>query len=106
MSATVDRRRERVIESVLRGPGRATHEARGAAYDNAGVDPRARALVEKVARHAWTVTDADVAAAKATGLSDDEIFELSVSAALGQATRQRTSAMAALQAAMAQGDTE
>ncbi len=60
--------------------------ARRAAFDNQGVPESARALVAKVARAAWTVTDADVAAAKSAGVSEDEIFELTVCAALGQAT--------------------
>jgi hypothetical protein len=66
------------------------------------VDPRARSLVDKVARHPWRVTDEDVTAAKAAHLSEDEIFELVVCAALGQASRQLTSALAALDAATAE----
>jgi alkylhydroperoxidase/carboxymuconolactone decarboxylase family protein YurZ len=42
------------------------------------------------------VTDADIAAAKAAGLSEDHIFELVVTAAVGQANRQLESALAAL----------
>jgi adenine-specific DNA methylase len=73
--------------------------ARRAAFDNQGVYEPARALVAKVAKAAWTVTDADVAATKSAGVSEDEIFELAVCAALGQATRQLDEALAALDAA-------
>lgn len=87
-----------MIDRVLNGPGRSSPAGRRAAFDNQDVDPRARALVEKVARHAWKVTRGDVEAAKAAGASEDEIFELTVCAALGQATRQFAAAMAAVDA--------
>jgi hypothetical protein len=99
MSEPAKRYREAVVRRVLQGPGRASVEARHAAFDNTGVDERARALLDKVTRRAWTVTDADVAATKAAGVSEDEIFELTVCAALGQATRQLEAALAALDAA-------
>ena len=66
---------------------------------------RCRALVDKIARCAWTVTDADVVAAKADGVSEDEIFELTVCAAYGQATRQLNAALAALDEATAAVET-
>ena len=42
----------------------------------------AAAYVEKVRAGAYRVTDADVDALKTAGLSDDEIFELTVSTAV------------------------
>jgi hypothetical protein len=60
-------------------------------------------LVEKVAYHSGEVTDEDFAAVCATGLSEDEIFEVVVCAAAGQANRQYDSALAAL--ARATGET-
>jgi alkylhydroperoxidase family enzyme len=56
-------------------------------------------LVEKVARHAFKVTDDDIAAVRMAGFSEDQIFELVVCAAIGQATRQYETALAALEAA-------
>src|SRR5262249_9723338 len=50
-------------------------------------------------RAAYTVTDADIAAVKAAAVSEDQIFELAVCAAIGQATRQYDAALAALDAA-------
>jgi alkylhydroperoxidase family enzyme len=96
MSEAATRLRKAIVDRVLNGPGRTEAGARRAAFDNRGVDERARALIDAVARHAWKVTDEDVAAAKDAGLSDDQIFELVVSAALGQSTRQLESALAAL----------
>ena len=41
----------------------------------------------KVRERAYTVTDADVEALKAAGLSEDEIFEQTVAAAIAQGLR-------------------
>jgi alkylhydroperoxidase family enzyme len=42
----------------------------------------ARAYAETVRRHAYRVTDRDVEELEAAGLSEDEIFELTVSTAV------------------------
>ena len=42
----------------------------------------ARDYAEKVRRHAYRVTDADVQALLDSGLSEDEVFELTVSVAV------------------------
>jgi alkylhydroperoxidase family enzyme len=42
----------------------------------------ARAYLEKVRLHAYRVTDGDVEALLATGLSEDEVFEATVAAAV------------------------
>ncbi len=99
MSADATKLRLAAIETIVRGPGETPAAHRQAAFANEGVPEAARALVDKVANNAWKVTDEDVAAAKAAGLSDDEVFELVVAAAMGQATRQLDSALAALDAA-------
>ena len=43
--------------------------------------------VEKVRERAYTVTDEDVTALKAAGLSEDEIFEATVSVAITEGLR-------------------
>jgi hypothetical protein len=101
MSDAAVRLRKAVVDRVLQGPGVASSAGRRAAFDNSQVDGRARALVDTIARQAWEVTDRDVAAVKAAGLSEDEIFELAVSAALGQATRQIETALEVLTSAAA-----
>jgi hypothetical protein len=98
MSEEAAARRLAVVRRALHGPAVSDPGARRAAFDGTG-DARVRALVEKVARNAWKVTDPDVAAVKAAGVSEDEIFELSVCAALGQATRQLEAALAVVDAA-------
>ena len=43
--------------------------------------------LEKVRTGAYAITDADVQALKDAGLSEDEIFELTVAAAVGEGRR-------------------
>jgi alkylhydroperoxidase family enzyme len=45
------------------------------------------AYLEKVRTHASTITDADVDELKRQGLSEDEIFEQTVGAAIGEGLR-------------------
>jgi hypothetical protein len=92
--------RKALVTRILEGDGRVSPAQRLAAFDNAGLAEPLNALIGKVARHAYKVTDEDVAAAKASGLSEDQIFELVVCAAIGQATRQYETALAALVEAM------
>ena len=55
---------------------------RAASRPGRDAPPAMRAYLDKVSRHAYRVTDADVDALKAAGFSDDEIFEHTVSAAV------------------------
>ena len=91
-----------LIARVLDGNGKAPTELRRAAFDNAGLDEPMRTLIQKVAHHASGVTDEDVAAVRATGMSEDQIFEIVVCAAIGQASRQYKNALAALASAKEQ----
>ena len=85
-----------LVTRVLGSSGAAPPELRRAAFDDGGPDGPMRTLVGKVARHADQVTDDDVDAVRAAGLSEDQIFEIVVCAAIGQADRQYKSALAAL----------
>jgi hypothetical protein len=95
--------RKALVERILEGDGRAPHGQRRAAFDNAGLAEPLSTLIDKVAKHAHKVTDQDIAAAKASGLSEDQIFEIVVCAAVGQSTRQYDAALAALDAATGKG---
>jgi hypothetical protein len=77
----------------------ASRPQRRAAFDGAGQTGPVGVLVEKVCKRAHEVTDEDVAAARASSLGEDEIFEIVVCAAVGEASRQLESALAALRAA-------
>ncbi|MDQ2636599.1 MAG: hypothetical protein M3Y83_06975 [Actinomycetota bacterium] len=85
-----------LVARILGGNGQAPSALRHAAFDNTGLPEPLRTLTDKVANHAHRVTDEDVAAARAAGLSEDEVFEIVVCAAVGQANRQYESALAAL----------
>lgn len=85
--------RKRLLERAV------TTEPQRAAYAGQAADAPTRHLIETIAGAAAQVTDADVAAVRAAGRSEDEVFELAVCAALGQATRQLDAAFAALDAA-------
>ena len=91
-----------LVARVLDSNGMAPQELRRAAFDDAGVDEPMGTLIEKVVYHGDAVTDEDVAAVRAAGLSEDQIFEIVVCAAIGQANRQYEGALAALAAATGQ----
>jgi hypothetical protein len=88
-----DDARRRVIDRALTGSGVSSSASRRAAFDNQETDPRVSHLVQAVAAGAWAVTDEDVARPLQAGVAEDEIFELVVCAALGQAQRQLDAAM-------------
>jgi len=92
-----------LIARVLGGGGTALPETRRAAFDGAGLNEPLRSLVDKVALHADQVTDDDIVAVQAAGLSEDQVFEVAVCAAIGQADREYKNALAAL--ATATGET-
>jgi hypothetical protein len=94
--------RKALIARILEGDGRASPAQRRAAFDNRGLAEPLRTLADKVASHAYKVTDETIAAAKAAGFGEDQIFELVVCAAVGQATRQHDTALAALVEALAE----
>jgi hypothetical protein len=91
-----------LVARVLDCNATAPQELRRAAFDNAGLDEPMRTLIEKVAHDADAVTDGDIAAVRAAGLSEDQVFEIVVCAAIGQASRQYDSALAALAAVSGQ----
>ena len=91
--------RKALVARILNGRGDASPNLRRAAFDNAGLPEPLSTVVEKVAKHAYKVTDDDIAAIRMAGFTDDQIFELVVCAAIGQATRQYEAALAAVEAA-------
>ena len=93
--------REAVSRHVVETPATASPAVRAAAAANQGLEGERAAFVAKVTKWAYKVTDEDVAALKAAGASDDEIYELSVCAAIGESNRQLAGALAALDAATA-----
>lgn len=91
--------RKALASRILEGDGKASPSERRAAFNNHGLTEPLGTLVDKVARHAHRVTDEDIAAVRESGLSEDHVFEIVVCAAIGEATRQYDTALAALEAA-------
>jgi len=102
---------ERLVASATVDPGHTPSELRravlaraarlGGASDRlarttADVPPALASYVDKVARHAYTVTDEDLGALQRAGHSDDALLEVTVSAALGAALGRLERGLAAL----------
>jgi hypothetical protein len=86
---------------VVSGEGRASPEQRAHAFGKAGLSPPLDSLLGKVASRPTQVTDADFAAARAAGFSEDELFELVICAAVGQSARLYDAGLTALADAVA-----
>ena len=88
--------RQRLVEAVLSTPGDTPVEVRRAALEGATAPGSLGPYVSKVARHAYKITDTDVAQLRHSGHSDDTLFEVTVAAALGAALYRLDRGMAAL----------
>jgi len=92
----------RLVDGVLAAPGETPGALRRAVLERAGgsggkdIPPALAAYVDKVARHAYKVTDDDLAALQRAGHSDDALFEVTVAAALGAALGRLERGLAAL----------
>ena len=89
-----------LVARVLDGEGEVSPAIRRAAFTNEGLAEPIDQFVEKVAHDAWTVTDTDSSTLLKAGLSEDQIYEIVVCVAIGQATRQYQNGLAALGAAI------
>ena len=85
-----------LVDRVLTGDGRASTELRAHAFSNDGLSPPLDALIAKVAARPARVTEADFAAAKASGFTEDQLFELVICAAVGQSARLYEAGLSAL----------
>jgi len=94
-----------LVDRVLNGPGMASPEQRARAFSNSDIPPPLQALIGKVAAMPGQVTDADFAVAKASGFSEDQLFELVICAAAGEASRRYEAGLAALAEATGTGET-
>jgi hypothetical protein len=93
-----------LVDRVLTGEATASTEQRARAFSNDGLPPPLGALIAKVATTPAQVTDADFAAAKASGFSEDQLFELVICAAVGESARRYEAGLAALAEATADGE--
>lgn len=95
----ITKARRALLRRLVEGDGEVPAAQRRAAFENAGLPKPIGAFLEKVARAAHLVSDADVRGALDAGFSEDQVFELAVCAAVGQANRQYEAAMTALERA-------
>ena len=89
----------KVKAAVLESPGHLQPSVRHAvaSRQSAGVPDALRAYAAKVALHAYKVTDADIEGLLRAGFSEDEIFEVTASAALGAALARLERGLAVLE---------
>ena len=90
--------REAAVRSVLEGPGETEPALRQAAAAGEGLPTGLQPLVDTIHRHAYRVTDEDVARLQAT-YGDDRMFEIIVSAALGASRNRLLAGLQALEEA-------
>lgn len=89
---------QRLVEATLEGPGELAPGIRKAIAEERHEEapPVLRPYLDKVAHQAWTMTDEDVEALRRAGLSEDQIFEATVAAALGAGLKRLRAGLAAL----------
>ena len=87
--------RNNVVKRVLDGAGVAAPSQRRVAFEQKGAPPDLQALIDKVEAHAYRVTDDDLRRLQAK-YSDDELFEIIVSAAIGASERRLLAGLEAL----------
>jgi hypothetical protein len=102
--ADIEQARLAILRRLLEGEGESSRQQRRGAFDDVGLTEPLSKLVHKVALESRRVTDSDISAARAAGFSEDQIFELVICAAIGQANRQYETAMTALDAAVEGSD--
>jgi len=97
--ANIEKARKALLRRILEGDGKTSTLERRSAFSNGDLSEPLRQLVDKVAVDTRAVGDDDFNQARQLGFSEDQIFEIVVCAAIGQATRQYDAAKAALEAA-------
>jgi len=86
-----------MARTIFDGDGATAPAVRRAAGDRGGeVPPALVPLIDKIRRHAYKVTDDDIAAARAAGYSEDQLFEIIIATALGVALGRLDRALAAV----------
>jgi alkylhydroperoxidase family enzyme len=90
-----------LVQRLLEGEGQASRALRVAAFgdDRSALPESMRVLAEKIITQPSKVRDEDIQAARSAGVTEDELFELVVCVAVGEATREHETALAALDAA-------
>jgi hypothetical protein len=96
--------RRALVTRLLQGDGHAARELRRAAFDARGLPEPLASLVHKIGTAPRELDAEDIAATRDAGLTEDQLFEVVVCAAVGQAIRQHDAALSALDVASRQGE--
>ena len=88
--------REKLEAAVFEGRGETDPALRRAAAAGRGLAPPWESYVDTVRRHAYRVRDEDVEALRRAGCTEDQIYEMTVCAALGAAGERLRAALQAL----------
>ena len=86
-------------DAILRHAGMLDVSVRQSLASSQQIPEPLAVYAEKVARYAFRVTDDDVRALRAAGYSEDQIFEATLSIAVGAAARRLRAGLDALRAA-------
>lgn len=89
----------KITDAVRKGSGALSADIRQAIMSGAPVSEPLASYIRKVADNAGAVTDEDVRALMAAGYSEDQIFEATVSSALGAGMTRLEAGLAALRRA-------
>jgi hypothetical protein len=87
---------QRLHDAVLTEPGSLEPATRLGLATGRAIPADLIAYAEKVARHAYRISDEDIERLRTAGYSDDEIFEVTVAVALGVGLFQRDRGLTAL----------
>jgi alkylhydroperoxidase family enzyme len=87
---------QRLHDAVLGEDGSLPYATRLALVTGRDVPAELEPYADKVARHAYRVTDRDIDALRAAGYDDDAIFEITVAVALGVGLHRRDTGLAAI----------
>ena len=90
--------RDAAFRAILDGQGETDPSLRYAAAEGAGVPEELRSLVEKIHRHAYRITDEEIAELQRK-YGDDRLFEIIVSAAVGASRKRLEAGLRALEEA-------
>jgi hypothetical protein len=99
---------ERLRHAVLSGPGSLSPNVRQAVSEGCNLSGALGAYAQKVVQHAYMLNDEDIAELHRAHYTDDQIFEATISAALGAGLFRLECVLSALRsnepAAISQGD--
>lgn len=88
-------------ERILKGPGHLDSSIRLAAAQGEKLPPELEGYVGKVADHSYAITDSDIEGLRRDGYTEDQIFELTLSSALGAGLRRLDIGLLALERGVA-----